>query len=75
MLVRNKKAPILGRVSMNMTGIEVTDIPDVAVLDEVIAISRDLRDPNSAEKIAEEIGTIPYEILVHIPAHLKRVVE
>lgn len=74
MLVHGKAASIVGRVSMNMTMLDVTDIPGAAVGDEVIAISRDPSAPNSVERIAKQTGCIPYEVLVHIPAHLRRIV-
>jgi alanine racemase len=75
MLVHGKAVPIAGRVSMNMTSLDVTDIPGVARADTVIAISRTPEDPNSVQAIAALWGTIPYEVLVHIPQHLRRVVE
>jgi alanine racemase len=75
MLVRGTPAPIAGRVSMNMSSIEVTDIPEAAQGDPVIAISRNPEDQNSVAHMAELAGTTPYVILTHIPQHLKRVVE
>lgn len=75
MQVRAMRAPIAGRVSMNMSSIEVTDIPDAVQGDEVIAISRDPQDQNSVAQMAQIAGTTPYVILTHIPQHLKRVVE
>ena len=75
MLVRGKRAPLAGRVSMNMSSIEITEIPDAAQGDPVIAISRDPADQNSVLQMAQLAGTTPYVILTHIPQHLKRVVE
>jgi alanine racemase len=75
MLVRGLQCPIVGRVSMNMTTLDVTDVvPTVRVGDEVIAIGRMRDNPNSCESIARLCGTIPYEILVHIPSTLRRIV-
>jgi alanine racemase len=51
----------------------VPDIEQVALDDEVVAISANPTDPNSVENIAK-LGTIPYEIVVHIPSELPRVV-
>lgn len=67
-------APIIGRVSMNITTIDISNIPNVKVDDEVIVISCNAADPNSIEHIAKLCDTIPYEILVHIPQHLLKVV-
>ena len=75
LLVAGKVARIVGRVSMNMTGIDVTDIPEAKVGNPVIVISRNPQDENSVSRIADLCKTIPYTILVHIPQHLKRVVE
>ncbi|MDO8408391.1 MAG: alanine racemase [bacterium] len=75
MLVRGHAAPILGRVSMNMTSIDVSDIPNVARGDMVVAISRRPSDPNSLTHISQASSAYPNDILVHIPAHLRRVIE
>ncbi|MDB5237369.1 MAG: Alanine racemase [Parcubacteria group bacterium] len=75
MQVRGSRAPIAGRVSMNISCIEITDIPDAKQGDEVIAISRDPADQNSVVQMAHLTGTTPYVILTHIPQHLKRLVE
>lgn len=70
--------PIIGRVSMNITTIDVSGIfadgGGTKVGDEVVAISAQTADDNSIVNIAKKCGTISYEIAVHIPAHLKRVV-
>jgi alanine racemase len=79
-IVRGERCPIVGRVSMNMTSIDVTDVPEVARGDIVTVISRNPADPNSVENIAklvsgDEYTETPYVVLVHVPQHLKRVVE
>jgi alanine racemase len=73
--VRGKECIIAGRVSMNMSSINVTEVPDAARGDVVTVISRNSIDTNSVEHMAEIAGTTPYVILVHIPQHLKRIVE
>lgn len=65
-------APIVGRVSMNITTIDVTNINGVRVGSEIIVVSDDQKDPNSIINMAKLAGTIPYEIACHIPSHLKR---
>lgn len=65
--------PIIGRVSMNITTIDVSKVPQVKLGDTVIIISNDNSSPISINNIAKICNTIPYEILVHIPAHLRRV--
>ncbi len=73
-LVRGIPCPIVGRVSMNISSIDVSAVPDVAIGDEVIVVSADSKAPNSVENIARLCDTITYDIVVRIPAHLSRVV-
>lgn len=72
--VNGQVCPIIGRVSMNITVIDASAVPDVKMGDKAIIISDDPQAPNSVSKLAEMAGTIPYEILVHVPAHLRRIV-
>ncbi|HXK39560.1 MAG TPA: alanine racemase, partial [Candidatus Paceibacterota bacterium] len=72
--VRGRECPIIGRVSMNMTTIDVTDLPEVAEGDGVEVIGADPSAKNTVAAIAELCGTIPYDILVRIPTHLKRII-
>ncbi len=67
--------PIIGRVSMNISSVDVTDVGDPKVGDEVVIFSRDPGDENCIEAVARACDTIPYEILVHIPGYLKRVAD
>jgi len=68
------QSPIIGRVSMNITTIDVSDISNPKIGDEVIVISNNSNNKNSIQGIAKTVETIPYEIVVYIPEHLKRVV-
>ena len=70
--VREIPCPIVGRVSMNITSIDVSDVPNVHAKDTVTVISKNPADKNSIEQIAATCATIPYEILVRLPAHLRR---
>jgi alanine racemase len=79
-LVHGVVCPIIGRISMNMTSIDVSQVPEVHPGDEVIAISRDSSDFNSVTRIAAAVSTSEYReteyvILTHIAPHLERVVE
>ena len=73
-LVNGIPCPIIGRVSMNITTIDVSKVPNVTRGDRAVVISQNPEDPNSVEKIATVAGTIPWEILVHIPQHLRRII-
>ncbi len=66
--------PIAGRVSMNMSSIDITDVPAAARGDEVVVISNNSKDPHSIQSMARTIDTSPYVLLAHIPEHVWRVV-
>lgn len=66
--------PLVGRVSMNITSVDVTGAGHLKLGDRVIVISNNPQDQNSVENIALLAKTIPYEILVHIPQSLRRVI-
>ena len=72
-LVRGCPAPIVGRVSMNMTMVDVTRIPGAAVGDEVVIIGRQGEGAMPAETMADALGTINYEVVTRIGASVPRV--
>ncbi len=71
--VNGKFAQIIGRVSMNITVIDVTDIKDVRVGQKVNIYSNDPMDRNCVYNVAEITETIPYEILTHLNPSTKRI--
>jgi alanine racemase len=73
-LVRGRRAPVRGRVCMNMTMVDVTDIPAASLEDEVVLLGAQGDERVSAEQLAQWCGTIPYEILSRIHPTLPRVV-
>jgi len=72
-LVRGRFAPVVGRVSMDWTLVDVTDIPDARVGDEVILIGQADGQRITAEELAELCGTISYELTCGIGARVPRV--
>lgn len=72
-LVRGQFAPIVGRVSMDLTTLDVTDVPQVALDDEVVLLGEQGRQRISAEALAAQIGTISYEIITGISARVPHV--
>jgi alanine racemase len=72
-IVRGCFAPIVGRVSMDFAIIDVTEIPGVALGDEVILIGEATGLRITAEDLAEQIGTISYEIVTGISSRVPRV--
>lgn len=73
-LVRGKRAPVRGRVCMNMCMVDVTDIPAAALEDEVVLLGRQGDERITAEQLAAWRGTIAYEIVSRIHPSLPRVV-
>lgn len=73
-LVRDIPCPIVGRVSMNITTIDISEVEHPRLNDPVTIISSNPHAPNSVTKIAGLCDTSPYEILVHIPEQLRRTV-
>jgi alanine racemase len=72
-LVRGRRVPIVGRVCMDMTMVDVTDVPDVRVGDEAVLIGRQGSEEISADEVAELQGTISYEVLCGIGPRVPRV--
>jgi alanine racemase len=72
-LVRGQRAPIAGRVTMDQTMIDVTDIAGVAVGDEVILIGKQGSERITADDLATHTGSIAYEVLCAIGTRVPRV--
>lgn len=71
--VRGQICPIVGRVSMNITTIDVSALQDAKLEEEVVIFSRNPDHENSVENAIKACGIRnPREILVHIPAYLRR---
>lgn len=75
-LVRGKRAPVVGTVSMDMTMIDVTDVPGVTVRDEVVVLGAQDgphgRDAIGADEIAGHADTIPWEVLTSVSRRVPR---
>jgi alanine racemase len=71
-LVRGRRAPIVGAVNMDMLMADVTGL-DVSPGDEVVIIGRQGDDRIDVREMAAQIGTIPYEILCRIGSRIERV--
>ncbi len=72
-LVRGRRAPIIGRVCMDWTMIEVTDIPGVAVGDEAVILGTQGGECISAEELAATLETISYEIFCNWSSRVPRI--
>ena len=71
-LIRGKKAPILGRVCMDQFMVDVTDIPDVAVGDTVTLIGRDGDEVITAEAYGAVAQSFNYEVVCSISRRVPR---
>ena len=72
-LVRGRSAPVIGRVAMNITLADVTDVPEVHEGDVATLIGADGPERISVEELAELAGTINYEILARLSPRTPRV--
>ena len=72
-LAKGQRAPIVGRVCMDQTTIDVTHIPDVRQGDEVVLIGRQGLAEITVEEVARQLGTINYEVVSEILARVPRV--
>lgn len=72
-LIRGKRAPVIGRVCMDFIMVDVTHIPKVALGDEVILMGGQGRRQITAEEIAGKINSISYEVLCLIGKRVPRV--
>ena len=66
MLVRGRRCPIRGRVTMDQIMIDVTNVPGCRVGDEVVALGAQEGDEIQARELATQAHTIPWEILTSI---------
>lgn len=73
-LIRGQRAPVRGRVCMNMIMVDVTHIGDVALEDEVVLLGAQGDQVITAEQLAGWIGTINYEVTTRINDRIPRVV-
>jgi alanine racemase len=74
-LIRGRRAPVRGRVCMNMCMVDVTDIDGVGLEEEVVLLGGQGQERVSAEQLASWSGTISYEVVTQIHPDLPRVVK
>ncbi|MDN5865102.1 MAG: alanine racemase [Gammaproteobacteria bacterium] len=68
-LLRDQRVPLVGRVSMDMLGIDVTDVPDAMPRDEVVLWGEGL----PVESVARAADTIPYELVCDVTGRVPRI--
>jgi alanine racemase len=75
-IVRGVLAPVIGRVSMDLTLVDVTNVPDVQLNDQVALLGTDKSKPAvsiSAEDLARIVGTLSYEVTCGVGSRVPRV--
>lgn len=71
-LINGRRAPIRGRICMNLTMVDVTDIPDVRAEDEVVLIGEQKGAALTVDDLAELAGTINYEVVARLRPGIPR---
>ncbi len=71
-LIAGRRAPVRGRICMNMTMVDVTDIPEAMAGSEVVLLGDSGDEHLNAEQLASWIGTINYEVTTRIAESVPR---
>jgi len=72
-LIRGRRCPLVGRVSMDLLTVDVSGLPEVGVGDEVVLVGRQGDEEVRLEELAELAETIPYELLTRLTPRVARV--
>jgi len=72
-LVRGRRAPIIGRICMDQCVVDVTDVPEAQLGDEVVLYGTQGAETISVESVAKALGTIPNEVVCAVGARVPRV--
>jgi alanine racemase len=73
LLVRGQRAPLVGRISMDQSVLDVTEIPGVEAGDEVVILGSQERETITAFDHADAAGTIPWEVFTRIGPRVRRI--
>jgi alanine racemase len=71
-LIRGKRAPVVGRVCMDITMADVTDIDNVSEGDEVVLLGRQGNEMITATELSARINTIPYDIITSLGSRARK---
>ncbi len=71
-LVRGQRVPVVGRVSMNMTMIDITYVPEAEIEEEVVVLGQMGEEKVSAREYAEKLETNPYEVFARLRESLPK---
>jgi alanine racemase len=73
MLVNGKKVPIVGRVCMDLTMVDVGNLSEIAIEDEVVVMGSQAKESITADELAASLNTINYEIVTSITSRVPRI--
>lgn len=73
-LINRRKAPVVGRICMNLMMVDITDIKGVELEDEVILLGKQGSEKITAENLADLMGTINYEVVTRINWQISRII-
>jgi len=71
-LVRGRRVPVVGRICMDLTMVDLTDVEDVREGDEVVILGEQGGESITAYELARKAETIPYEILTSLGSHSRK---
>jgi alanine racemase len=71
-LIRGKRAPVIGRVCMDVVMVDVTDIEEVSESDNAVLLGSDGGESITASELAERASTLPYEILLNLGRNARK---
>jgi alanine racemase len=71
-LVKGRRAPIVGRICMDLTMVDLTEVRNVREGDEVVILGKQGREAITAYELAHKAKTIPYEILTSLGSHSRK---
>ena len=72
-LVEGRRAPVVGRISMDQMQIDITEIPGIGIGAEVLLYGTHNGYTLRPEEVAEKAGTIPYELLTRVGERVHRI--
>lgn len=72
-LIRGRRAPVIGRVCMDQIMVDITDIPEAEIGDQVVLLGEQGNEKITADELADLCGTISYEILASISDRVPRI--
>ncbi len=73
-LIKGKRAPVRGRVCMNLTMVDITHIKGVRLEEQVVLLGRYAEEEVTADQIADWLGTVNYEIVSRINDEIPRII-